>query len=128
MGNKNIFTEDDFALISKEFDALKNNLHRCNSPECINLITKAFNLANKAHMNMRRRSGEPYIIHPIAVAKIVNSELGLGAKSVASALLHDVVEDTEYTLNDIKKHFGQKIASIIDGLTKISSNYDNRNT
>ncbi len=128
MGNKNIFTEDDFALISKEFDALRNNLHRCNSPECIDLVTRAFNLANKAHMNMRRRSGEPYIIHPIEVAKIVNFELGLGAKSVASALMHDVVEDTEYTLSDIEKHFGPKITSIIDGLTKISSNYDSRNT
>ncbi len=128
MGNKNIFTEEDFALINKEFNALRNNLIRCNTPECVELITKAFNLANKAHLNMRRRSGEPYIIHPIEVAKIVNSELGLGAKSIAAALLHDVVEDTDYTLDDIKKHFGPKIASIIDGLTKISGNYDNRNT
>ncbi len=128
MGNKNIFTEEDFALINKEFNALRNNLIRCNTPECVELITKAFNLANKAHLNMRRRSGEPYIIHPIEVAKIVNSELGLGAKSIAAALLHDVVEDTDYTLDDIKKHFGTKIASIIDGLTKISGNYDNRNT
>jgi GTP pyrophosphokinase len=128
MGNKKIFTEEDLALINKEFNALKDNLVRCNTPECIDLVTRAFKLANKAHMNMRRRSGEPYIIHPIEVAKIVNSELGLGAKSIASALLHDVVEDTEYTLEDIEKHFGPKIASIIDGLTKISGNYDNRNT
>ncbi|HCC69712.1 MAG TPA: GTP pyrophosphokinase [Bacteroidales bacterium] len=128
MGKKNIFTEEDFALINKEFNALKDNLTRCNTTECIELITKAFNLANKAHMNMRRRSGEPYIIHPIEVAKIVNFELGLGAKSIASALLHDVVEDTEYTLEDIEKHFGPKITSIIDGLTKIPGNYDDRNT
>ncbi len=128
MGNKNIFTEEDLALINKEFNALKDNLIRCNTPECIELVTKAFNLANKAHMNMRRRSGEPYIIHPIEVAKIVNAELSLGAKSIAAALLHDVVEDTDYTLEDIEKHFGPKIASIIDGLTKISGNYDNRNT
>ncbi|MFO7852812.1 MAG: RelA/SpoT family protein [Bacteroidota bacterium] len=128
MGNKNIFTDEDFALINKEFDALKNNLVRCKKPEEVELVTKAFNLANKAHLNMRRRSGEPYIIHPIEVAKIVNFELGLGAKSVAAALLHDVVEDTDYTLEDIKKHFGPKIASIIDGLTKISGNYDNRDT
>ncbi|MBN1387499.1 MAG: bifunctional (p)ppGpp synthetase/guanosine-3',5'-bis(diphosphate) 3'-pyrophosphohydrolase [Bacteroidales bacterium] len=128
MGNKNIFTEEDFALINKEFDALKNNLVRCKTPECIELITNAFNLANKAHMNMRRRSGEPYIIHPIEVAKIVNAELGLGAKSIAAALLHDVVEDTDYTLEDIEKHFGPKITSIIDGLTKISGNYDSTNT
>ncbi len=128
MGNKNIFTEEDFALINKEFNALKNNLTRCKTQECIDLVTKAFNLANKAHLNMRRRSGEPYIIHPIEVAKIVNFELGLGAKSIAAALLHDVVEDTDYTLDDIKKHFGPKIASIIDGLTKISGSYDSRNT
>ncbi|MBS0010673.1 MAG: bifunctional (p)ppGpp synthetase/guanosine-3',5'-bis(diphosphate) 3'-pyrophosphohydrolase [Bacteroidales bacterium] len=128
MGNKNIFTEEDLALINKEFDALKNNLIRCKTPECIELVTQAFKLANKAHMNMRRRSGEPYIIHPIKVAQIVNSELGLGAKSIAAALLHDVVEDTDYTLEDIEKHFGQKITSIIDGLTKISGNYDNKDT
>ncbi|MGM0666689.1 MAG: RelA/SpoT family protein [Bacteroidota bacterium] len=128
MGNKKIFTEEDLALINKEFNALKDNLVRCNTPECIELVTRAFKLANKAHMNMRRRSGEPYVIHPIEVAKIVNTELGLGAKSIAAALLHDVVEDTDYTLEDIEKHFGQKIASIIDGLTKISGNYDNRNT
>ena len=128
MGNKNIFTEEDFTLINNEFNSLKDNLIRCNTPECVELVTKAFNLANKAHMNMRRRSGEPYIIHPIEVAKIVNSELGLGAKSVAAALLHDVVEDTDYTLDDIEKKFGSKIASIIDGLTKISGNYDDKNT
>ncbi|MEE4213433.1 MAG: RelA/SpoT family protein [Bacteroidales bacterium] len=128
MGNKKIFTEEDLALINKEFNALKDNLVRCNTPECVELVTRAFKLANKAHMNMRRRSGEPYVIHPIEVAKIVNTELGLGAKSIAAALLHDVVEDTDFTLEDIEKHFGQKIASIIDGLTKISGNYDNRNT
>jgi len=128
MGNKNIFTEEDLSLINKEFEALKSNLQRCNTPECIELITRAFNIANKAHMNMRRRSGEPYIIHPIAVAKIVNTELGLGAKAIAASLLHDVVEDTEYTLDDIKNRFGAKIASIIDGLTKISDNLTDRDT
>ena len=128
MGNKNIFTEEDLSLINKEFDALKSNLQRCNTPECIELITRAFNIANKAHMDMRRRSGEPYIIHPIAVAKIVNTEMGLGAKAIAASLLHDVVEDTEYTLDDIKNRFGAKIASIIDGLTKISDNLTDRDT
>jgi len=73
---------------------------------------------------MRRKSGEPYIIHPIAVAKIVNQEIGLGAKSIAVSLLHDVVEDTEYTLEDVKRDFGEKIASLIDGLTKISGTYN----
>jgi len=127
MGKKDIFTEEDFTLINREYKELINNLLRCNKPGDKELIGKAFDLANKAHINMRRRSGEPYIIHPIEVAKIVNHEIGLGAKSIASALLHDVVEDTEYTLDDIRMHFGDKIASIIDGLTKISGTYNNEN-
>ena len=77
---------------------------------------------------MRRKSGEPYIIHPISVAKIVNREIGLGAKSIAVALLHDVVEDTEYTLEDVERDFGPKIASLIDGLTKISGTYNKENS
>ncbi len=125
MGKKDVFTEEDFALINREYESLLNNLLRCKNPEDRKLIGKAFDLANKAHVNMRRRSGEPYIIHPIEVAKIVNHELGLGAKSIASALLHDVVEDTEYTLEDIRTHFGSKITTIIDGLTKISGVYNN---
>lgn len=127
MVKKDVFTEDDFALINREFDSLINNLIRCNKPEDKELITRAFDLANKAHLNMRRRSGEPYIIHPIEVAKIVNREIGLGAKSIACALMHDVVEDTEYTLEEIRVLFGDKIASIIDGLTKISGTYNNEN-
>ncbi len=127
MGKKDIFTEEDFTLINREYESLINNLLRCNKPGDKELIAKAFDLANKAHINMRRRSGEPYIIHPIEVAKIVNHEIGLGAKSIASALLHDVVEDTEYTLDDIRMRFGEKIASIIDGLTKISGTYNNEN-
>ncbi|MEE4117376.1 MAG: RelA/SpoT family protein [Marinilabiliaceae bacterium] len=125
MGKKDIFTEEDFALINSEYESLLKNLLRCNKPEDRELIGKAFDLANKAHYNMRRRSGEPYIIHPIEVAKIVNHEIGLGAKSIASALMHDVVEDTEYTLEDIRRHFGDKITSIVDGLTKISGTYNN---
>ncbi|MCA1756508.1 MAG: RelA/SpoT family protein [Bacteroidales bacterium] len=127
MAKKDLFTGEDIALINQEFGDLIDNLVRCNSPEDIDLITRAFNLANKSHMNMRRRSGEPYIIHPIEVAKIVNREIGLGAKSIAAALLHDVVEDTEYTLEDINKLFGERITSIIDGLTKISGTYNNEN-
>jgi len=124
MGNKNIFDDDDRNHIQAEYDSLISNLHRCNKPGDRELIEKAFKVANEAHWNMRRKSGEPYIIHPIAVAKIVNQEIGLGAKSIAVSLLHDVVEDTEYTLEDVERDFGQKIASLIDGLTKISGAYN----
>ena len=83
-------------------------------------IRKAFNLAVKAHENVRRKSGEPYILHPIAVAHICAKEIGLGTISIICALLHDVVEDTDYTIEDIEKLFGAKIASIINGLTNQS--------
>lgn len=88
------------------------------------LIRKAFDLALDAHKGMRRKSGEPYIYHPLAVAQIVVTEVGLGPTSVVCALLHDVVEDTEITLDDIRQMFGDKVASIIDGLTKISGVFD----
>jgi len=84
------------------------------------IIEQAFQLARRAHGLVRRRSGEPYILHPIAVARIVCKEMGLGSTSICSALLHDVVEDTEYTVEDIRRGFGDKIAQIVDGLTKIS--------
>jgi guanosine-3',5'-bis(diphosphate) 3'-pyrophosphohydrolase len=87
-------------------------------------IRKAFNLAVEAHKNMRRKSGEPYIYHPIAVAHIAAKEIGLGTTSIICALLHDVVEDTDYSLNDIEKLFGEKVAKIIDGLTKIQDVFD----
>ena len=83
-------------------------------------IAKAFNFANQAHKGIKRRSGEPYIMHPIAVASIVCNEIGLGSTSICAALLHDVVEDTDYTVEDIENIFGPKIAQIVDGLTKIS--------
>lgn len=124
MGSKDIFDEDDKKNIQSEYDSLINNLLRCNKPGDRELISKAYNVANKAHWNMRRKSGEPYIIHPICVAKIVNQEIGLGAKSIATALLHDVVEDTDYTIEEVEKDFGPKIASLIDGLTKISGTYN----
>ena len=76
--------------------------------------------AKEAHEGVRRRSGEPYLLHPIAVAKIVIEEIGLGVKSVVAALLHDVVEDTEYSVEDMERIFGPKIASMVDGLTKMS--------
>ena len=87
-------------------------------------IRKAFNLAVEAHKDMRRKSGEPYIFHPIAVAHIAAKEIGLGATSIVCALLHDVVEDTDYTLQNIEKNFGKKVSQIIDGLTKIQDVFD----
>lgn len=86
----------------------------------IDIITKAFNFARQAHKGVRRLSGEPYIMHPIAVARIAVEEMGLGSTSICAALLHDVVEDTDYTVEDIENIFGPKIAQIVDGLTKIS--------
>ena len=88
------------------------------------LIRKAFHIAAEAHKDMRRKSGEPYIIHPVEVANIAASEVGLGTTSIICALLHDVVEDTNYTLADIEGLFGEKVAQIIDGLTKISGIFD----
>lgn len=125
---KDIFDEEDRKLIQSEYDALVNNLLRCNKPGDREMIDKAFRIANEAHWNMRRKSGEPYVIHPISVARIVNQEIGLGAKSITAALLHDVVEDTEYSLQEVEKEFGPKIASLIDGLTKISGTYNKENT
>jgi guanosine-3',5'-bis(diphosphate) 3'-pyrophosphohydrolase len=124
MGNKDFFDDEDKKRIQDEYDSLVNHLLRCNKPGDREQIDKAFNIANEAHWNMRRKSGEPYILHPIAVAKIVNQEIGLGAKSITAALLHDVVEDTDYPLEYVERDFGPKIASMIDGLTKISGTYN----
>ena len=106
--------------IAKRYKEMLKNTYVTLSDEDKKLIRKAFDLAVEAHKDQRRKTGEPYIYHPIAVAQIVADEIGLGATSIASALLHDVVEDTDYTLDDIEKLFGKKIAKIIDGLTKIS--------
>lgn len=123
-----MFTEEDYSLINKEFESLKlASIKRCSNQEEYDLIVKAFDFANDAHKNIRRRSGAPYILHPIAVAKIVALEIGLGYKSICAALLHDVVEDTEYTLDDIERHFGKDIAVLVDGLTKIKFALDNEN-
>ncbi len=124
MGNKDIFDEEDSKHIQDEYASLVENLLRCNKEGDMEMIDKAFRIANEAHWNMRRKSGEPYILHPIAVAKIVNQEIGLGARSITAALLHDVVEDTEYTLEQVERDFGPKIAHLIDGLTKISGTYN----
>jgi guanosine-3',5'-bis(diphosphate) 3'-pyrophosphohydrolase len=120
----NTLTPEENKFIYDQFNILLNNCVRCNTDEDKKLIEKAFKIAYEAHKNTRRRSGEPYIIHPLAVARIVTEDIGLGVKSIVAALLHDVVEDTEYTLEDIEHNFGSKIASIIDGLTKIGELYD----
>lgn len=111
---------EDEALIKKAFDKLIQDYLSSNHRKKTAIITKAFNFANSAHKGLKRRSGEPYILHPLAVADIVLNEIGLGSTSICSALLHDVVEDTEYTVEDISNHFGSKVAQIVDGLTKIS--------
>jgi len=106
--------------ITRRYKEMLKNTYVTLSDDDKKLIRKAFDLAVEAHKDQRRKTGEPYIYHPIAVAQIVSDEIGLGASSIAAALMHDVVEDTEYTLEDIEKLFGKKIAKIIDGLTKIS--------
>ncbi len=110
----------DEKMINDAFQVLLNDYMNSRHRKKTDLITKAFNFAKQAHKGVRRLSGEPYIMHPIAVAKIVCSEIGLGSTSICAALLHDVVEDTEYTVEDIENMFGAKIAQIVDGLTKIS--------
>ena len=107
-------------MIEQAFQELLNDYLATKHRKRIEIITKAFNFANQAHKGIKRRSGEPYIMHPIAVAKIVCNEIGLGSTSICAALLHDVVEDTDYTVEDIENIFGAKIAQIVDGLTKIS--------
>ncbi len=107
-------------IISRYRDMLRET-YRELSDEDKSLIRKAFNVAKDAHKDQRRKSGEPYIFHPIEVAQIVANEIGLGATSIAAALLHDVVEDTDYTVEDIRGFFGDKIAEITEGLTKISN-------
>ena len=110
----------DEKLIYDAFQVLLNDYLNSRHRKKTDLITKAFNFAKQAHKGVRRLSGEPYIMHPIAVAQIACSEIGLGSTSICAALLHDVVEDTEYTVEDIENMFGPKIAQIVDGLTKIS--------
>ena len=112
--------ESDDRLINDAFQKLLNDYLASRHRKKVDLITKAFNFAKQAHKGVRRLSGEPYIMHPIAVAQIACSEIGLGSTSICSALLHDVVEDTDYTVEDISNIFGPKIAQIVDGLTKIS--------
>ena len=122
-----IFTQKDYDLINTEYASLKEvAAKRCRTESEMALVQKAFEFANEAHKNVRRRSGEPYILHPIAVARIVVENIGLGCKSICAAILHDVVEDTDFTIDDIRNLFGDKIASLVDGLTKIKTVLDNQ--
>ena len=111
---------DEEKMVDDAFRHLVDTYLASRHRKKVEIITKAFNFAKQAHKGVRRLSGEPYIMHPIAVAQIVCSEIGLGSTSICAALLHDVVEDTDYTVEDISNIFGPKIAQIVDGLTKIS--------
>ena len=115
-----IRNNDEEALINEAFQELLDVYLASQHRKKVELITKAFNFARQAHRGVKRHSGEPYIMHPLAVALIVCKEIGLGSTSICAALLHDVVEDTDYTIEDIRNLFGDKIADIVDGLTKIS--------
>ena len=120
------FTKEDISLIEREYASLSELARRrCKQEDERQVIQRAFDFANEAHKDVRRRNGEPYILHPIAVAKIVVGEIGLGYKSITAALLHDVVEDTSYTMEDVRNLFGDKIAQLVDGLTKIKAVLDN---
>ncbi len=120
---KNQVTAEELAgekMVDEAFQRLLNSYLASRHRKKVDIITKAFNFARQAHKGVKRLSGEPYIMHPIAVAQIASEEMGLGSTSICSALLHDVVEDTDYTVEDISNIFGPKIAQIVDGLTKIS--------
>ncbi len=119
MIDDNTKTADD-AMVEEAFQRLLKTYLESPHRKKVDLITKAFNFARQAHRGVKRLSGEPYIMHPLAVAQIASEEMGLGSTSICSALLHDVVEDTDYTVEDLENLFGPKIAQIVDGLTKIS--------
>lgn len=108
------------AMIEAAFQEVLDGYLASNHRKKVEIITRAYKFAKEAHKGVRRQSGEPYILHPIAVAKIASQEIGLGSTSICAALLHDVVEDTDYTIEDLEQHFGKKIAQIVAGLTKIS--------
>lgn len=120
------FTPAEIRYIEDCYEDLIREVRSKFDDERLARIEKAFRFANAAHDGIRRKSGEPFIIHPIAVAKIVAKEIGLGATSIVAAILHDVVEDTDYRLSDIENMFGEKVAGIVDGLTKLSGNFDSR--
>lgn len=117
---KQLSPEEEDRIIEAAFQDVLNGYLNSNHRKKVEIIERAYRFAREAHKGIRRRSGEPYILHPIAVAKIASQEIGLGSTSICAALLHDVVEDTEYTVEDIEQHFGKKIAQLVAGLTKIS--------
>lgn len=116
--------EQERKLILKEYRGLLRALRKNASAQEKKLIRRAFEMAADSHKNMRRKSGEPYVLHPIAVARVVAEEMGLDATSIICALLHDVVEDTEVTLDEIERAFNKEVAKIVDGLTKIAGVFD----
>lgn len=120
MQEYNLTPEEEERYVEAQFRDLLDGYLASNHRKKVDIIERAFRFAKEAHKGVRRRSGEPYILHPIAVAKIASQEIGLGSTSICAALLHDVVEDTEYRVEDIEQHFGRKIARIVEGLTKIS--------
>ncbi len=119
-GDEETRAREEDALINAAFQELLDIYLASQHRKKVELITKAFNFARQAHKGVRRHSGEPYIMHPLEVARIVCKEIGLGSTSICAALLHDVVEDTDYTVEDIRNLFGEKIAEIVNGLTKIA--------
>ncbi|WP_167619917.1 RelA/SpoT family protein [Maribellus sediminis] len=120
------FTKAEIRQIEDRYQDLRKTLEVKFDEGRLERIEKAFRFSNAAHDGIKRKSGEPFIIHPIAVARIVAVDLGLGATSIVAALLHDVVEDTEYRLSDIENMFGERVARIVDGLTKLSGDFDSR--
>lgn len=120
MSQENFTTPEEDRMIENAFREVLDGYLSSNHRKKVEIIERAFKFAKEAHKGIRRRSGEPYIMHPIAVAKIASQEIGLGSTSICAALLHDVVEDTDYTVEDIEQHFGPKIAQLVAGLTKIS--------
>ena len=120
MGKKEEVKVLEEEMVDHAFEKLLKSYAESNHRQKMDLINKAFQFARQAHKGVKRRSGEPYIMHPLAVAQIVSEEMGLGSTSISAALLHDVVEDTDYTVEDLRNIFGHKIAQIVDGLTKIS--------
>jgi len=129
MDNQNEFTPRDLEQIEKAYGLLlEASRKRCACEEEVDTVRKAFEFANTVHNGIRRTSGDPYIIHPLTVAHIVVSDIGLGYKSICAALLHDVIEDTDYTVEDIRNLFGDKIAALVEGLGKIKSVLSSENS
>ena len=120
------FTKAEIRLINDYYDDLVAEIRDKFPPDELEQVHKAFEFANAAHDGVKRKSGEPYIIHPIAVAKIIAHDLGLGTTSIIASILHDTVEDSDYTLDDIKNMFGEKVSKVVDGLTKLSGDYNTK--